>query len=157
MPLLDKEDLFATPGILFTELSVYKELSDALPFIEEDFFRTPLSEDDCKTALYTCPKTSSMNYAPPPLNYSASTEVKKFYKKLHAIETTLAQATRPIDYYVYQNIQENPEIIVADDPDIAFPNNMQLLLSNIATTVTQIRLFNLHIGMELPGRVNKIV
>ncbi|OLY78763.1 hypothetical protein AYI68_g7181, partial [Smittium mucronatum] len=63
-PQLKEEDLFVNPRIPVTELSVYTELSEALPSIEEDFFRTHLSEEDRKPALYTCPKTSSMNYVP---------------------------------------------------------------------------------------------
>ncbi|OLY85422.1 hypothetical protein AYI68_g383, partial [Smittium mucronatum] len=61
-PQLNEEDPFVTSRIPVTEFSVYTELSEALPSIEEDFFRTPLSEEDRKTALYTCPKTSLMNY-----------------------------------------------------------------------------------------------
>ncbi|OLY84297.1 hypothetical protein AYI68_g1549 [Smittium mucronatum] len=33
----------------------------------------PMSEEDRKTAICACPRTSSMNYTPPPLNDSAST------------------------------------------------------------------------------------
>ncbi|OLY82575.1 hypothetical protein AYI68_g3303 [Smittium mucronatum] len=132
-PQLDEEDPFATPRIPFTEIPVYKELSEAFPSIEEDFFRTPLSEDDRKNALYTCTKTSSMSYVPPLLNDSASTA------------------------YVYRKIQDNPGVIVADDPDIVFSNTMRVLLSEIATAVTQNILDNLHKGMKFPGRIKQIV
>ncbi|OLY83929.1 hypothetical protein AYI68_g1924, partial [Smittium mucronatum] len=95
--------------------SVYAELSEALPSIDEDFFRTPLSDEDHNTALYTCPKTCSMNYFPPPLNESALTAVKE-------LNSTL-------------NIQDNPGIDVTDDPDITFANTMRVLLSDIANSL----------------------
>ncbi|OLY84785.1 hypothetical protein AYI68_g1039 [Smittium mucronatum] len=124
-PQFNEEDPFVTSRITFSKLSVYTELSETLPSIEENFSRTPLSEDDHKAALYSCPKTSPMSYVSPPLNDSAL-------------------------------FAENPEIIVAEDPDIVFSNTMRFLLSDIATTVTHNRLDNLHIVMELPGRVKQI-
>ncbi|OLY79236.1 hypothetical protein AYI68_g6696 [Smittium mucronatum] len=134
-PQIEEEDPFVTPRIPITELSVYAELSEALPSTDEDFFRTPLSDENRKTALYTCSKTCSMKYFPPPLNESTSTA-----------------ATIPIDYYVHRKIRDNPGIIVTEDPDITFANTMRVLISDIATSVTQNRLENLHKGMELPGR-----
>ncbi|OMJ27954.1 hypothetical protein AYI69_g2585, partial [Smittium culicis] len=40
-----------------TDLTVYPELIEALPSIEEDFFRTPLTEEERKIAIHSCPKT----------------------------------------------------------------------------------------------------
>ncbi|OLY79810.1 hypothetical protein AYI68_g6110 [Smittium mucronatum] len=156
-PQLEEEDPFVTPRIPITELSVYAELSEALSSTDEDFFRTPQSDEDRKTALYTCPKTCSMKYFPPPLNESTSTADKKLDSTLYAIQTALAQETRPIDYNVHRNIQENLGIIVIEDPEITFANTMRVLLSEIATSETHNRLDNLHKGMELPGRVKQIL
>ncbi|OMJ30032.1 hypothetical protein AYI69_g436 [Smittium culicis] len=147
----EPEDPYVTTRIPLTDLAVYPELIEALPSIEEDFFRTPLTEEERKEAIHSCTRSSSMNYQPPPLNDSASTAVKKADACLHGIQVALAQATRPIDYYVHRRIQENPQI-TEDDPHILFANTMRVLLSDIAATVTQGRLDNLHKGMELPGK-----
>ncbi|OLY79140.1 hypothetical protein AYI68_g5525 [Smittium mucronatum] len=61
-PQTEEEDLFVTPRTSVTEISVYAKLSGALPSIEEDFFRTHLSDENHKDALYTCLKTGSMDY-----------------------------------------------------------------------------------------------
>ncbi|OLY78619.1 hypothetical protein AYI68_g7326 [Smittium mucronatum] len=120
----DEEDPSVNPRIPVTELSIYKKLSGAFPSIKD-----------------------SMSYVPQPLNDSASTAVKKLDTKLHAIQNTLSQTTRPIDYYVHRKIQKNLGIIVAEDPDSSFSNAVWALLSKIATTVVQNRLGNLHKGM----------
>ncbi|PVU94202.1 hypothetical protein BB561_002755 [Smittium simulii] len=68
----ETEDPHVTTRIPVTDLTAYPELIEALPSIEEDFFRSPLTDEERKNALYSCPKNSSMNYIPPPLNDSAS-------------------------------------------------------------------------------------
>ncbi|OMJ21360.1 hypothetical protein AYI69_g5848 [Smittium culicis] len=73
----ETEDPYVTTMIPVTDLTVYPELTEALPSIEEDLFRTPLAEEERKIAIHSSPKTSSMNYIPPPLNDSASSAVKK--------------------------------------------------------------------------------
>ncbi|PVU87545.1 hypothetical protein BB561_006295, partial [Smittium simulii] len=73
----EPEDPHVTTRIPVTDLTAYPELIEALPSIEEDFFRSPLTDEERKNALYSCPKNSSMNYIPPPLNDSASSAVKK--------------------------------------------------------------------------------
>ncbi|OLY80346.1 hypothetical protein AYI68_g5560 [Smittium mucronatum] len=155
-PQLEEEGPFNIPKVPITELSVYAELSEALPSIEKKFFRTPLSDEDRKTALYKCLKTCYMFYFPPPLNESEPNAVKKLYSTLYAIQTALTQATITIDYYEHRKIQDNPGIIVTDDPDITFAKIMRILLFDIATSVTQNRLYNRHKGMELPRRVKHI-
>ncbi|PWA01876.1 hypothetical protein BB558_001992 [Smittium angustum] len=151
-----EEDQHITARIPITDLNVYPELIEALPSIEEDFFRTPMTEEEKKEAIFTCPRTSAMNYQPPPLNDSASSAVKKADSILYGIQVALAQATRPIDYYVHRRIQEDPKP-TEDDPHIALATTMRILLSDIAATVTQDRLDNLHKGMELPGKPHQLV
>ncbi|OMJ09341.1 hypothetical protein AYI69_g10715, partial [Smittium culicis] len=68
----EPEDPYVTTRIPITDLAVYPELIEALPSIEEDFFRTPLTEEERKEAIHSCPRSDSMNYLPPPLNDSAS-------------------------------------------------------------------------------------
>ncbi|OMJ08407.1 hypothetical protein AYI69_g11075 [Smittium culicis] len=144
---------------LFRENERNAETEDpyALTSIEEDFFRTPLTEEERKIAIYSCPKTSSMNYIPPPLGDSASSAVKKADSVLYGIQLSPAQATRPIDYYVHRRVQEIPGINTALYPEVTFAITMRALLSVIAATVTQERLDNLHKGLDLPGKPTQLV
>ncbi|OMJ28196.1 hypothetical protein AYI69_g2339 [Smittium culicis] len=100
----EPEDPHVTTRIPVTDLTVYPELIEALLSIEEDFLRSPLTEEERKIAINSCPKTSSMNCYPPPLKDSASSAVKKADSVLYGIQLALAQATRPIDYYVHRRI-----------------------------------------------------
>ncbi|OMJ19618.1 hypothetical protein AYI69_g6555, partial [Smittium culicis] len=68
----EPDDPFISTRIPITDLAVYPELNEALPSIEEDFYRTKLSEEEKKEAIHSCHRCSSMNYQPPPLNDSAS-------------------------------------------------------------------------------------
>ncbi|OLY81377.1 hypothetical protein AYI68_g4516 [Smittium mucronatum] len=116
----------------------------------------PISEEGRNTAIYTCPRTSSMSYTPPPLNDSSSTAVNKVDAVLHAIQAALSRATRPIDFYFHRRLQEHPGIMISDNPDVIFANKIRVLISDIATQITQNRIENLHKGIELPGKVQKI-
>ncbi|PVU92007.1 hypothetical protein BB561_004076 [Smittium simulii] len=102
-----------------------------------------------KNSLYSCPKTSSMNYNPPPLNDSASSAVKKTDYALYGIQLVLAQETRPIDYYAHRRIQDNSTLDTLEDPETMFASTMRALLLDIAATVTQARLDNAHKKMDL--------
>ncbi|OMJ13777.1 hypothetical protein AYI69_g8856 [Smittium culicis] len=152
----ETEDSYVTTRIPVTDLTVYPELIEALPSIEEDFFRTPLTEEERKIAIHSCPKTSSMIYIPPPLNDSASSAVKKADSVLYGIQLAHAQATRPIDYYVHRCIQVTPGINTAWDPEVTFASTMRALLSVFAATVTQARLDNLKKGLDLPGKPTQL-
>ncbi|PWA03802.1 hypothetical protein BB558_000027 [Smittium angustum] len=88
-----------------TDLTVYRQLKEIIPSIEEEFFCSRMTEEEKKDVLYTCPRSSCMNYSPPPLNDSASAGIKKMDFMLYRIQSAIAQATRPIDYYVYRRIQ----------------------------------------------------
>ncbi|OMJ28349.1 hypothetical protein AYI69_g2179 [Smittium culicis] len=128
----EPEDPYVTKKTPLTNLTVYPELIEALPSIEEDFFRTPLTEIEKKEEIHSCPKSSSMNYLPPPLNDSISMAVKKAYTTLHGIQVALAQAT-------------------------LFANTMRVLLADVASMITQERLDNLHKGMELTGKLHQLI
>ncbi|OMJ28054.1 hypothetical protein AYI69_g2484 [Smittium culicis] len=156
MPVEEPEDRFVVTRPPTTDLSVYPEIFIALPSIEEDFFSTPLTEDERKDAIYSCPKSSSMNYQPPPLKDSSSAAVKKADTTLHGIQVALAQSTRPIDYYVHRRIQKTPEV-TPEDPHIIFANTMRVLIVDITTTVTQGRLYNFHKGLDLPEKPQQLV
>ncbi|OMJ14363.1 hypothetical protein AYI69_g8629 [Smittium culicis] len=63
--------------LLRENLTAYPELTEALPSIEEDFFRSLLTEEERKFAIQFYPRTISNNYNPPLLKDSASSAVKK--------------------------------------------------------------------------------
>ncbi|OLY84134.1 hypothetical protein AYI68_g1715 [Smittium mucronatum] len=125
-------DPFVSTRIPVTDLAVCPELSKALP-------------------------TSSMNHSPPPLNDSAPVSVKKVYFVLYGIKLAPAQVNRQIDYFVHRRIQDSPGIGTADDPETYFASTMRALLSDIAATINQARLNNLHKGMDLPGKPIQLV
>ncbi|OLY85453.1 hypothetical protein AYI68_g357 [Smittium mucronatum] len=60
-PLTEEEGPHITTRIPVTEIISYPELTETLPSIAENFYRMPMSEEDRNAAIYTCPKTSSMN------------------------------------------------------------------------------------------------
>ncbi|OMJ19910.1 hypothetical protein AYI70_g4434 [Smittium culicis] len=152
----EPEDPFISTRIPITDLAVYPELIEALPSMEDDFFRTPLSEEERKEAIHSCPRSDSMNYQPPPLNDLVPAAVKKADACLRGIQIALAQATRPVDYYVHRIVQDNPSVR-EDNPHINFANAMRALLADIVSTVTQGRLDNLHKGMDLPGKPQQLI
>ncbi|OMJ14338.1 hypothetical protein AYI69_g8640 [Smittium culicis] len=140
-----------------TDLTAYPELTEVLPSIEEDFFRSPLTEEERKIAIHSCLRTSSMNYSPPPLNDSASSAVNKAHAALYGIQVALAKATRPTDYFFHKRNQINHGLDTSEDPEVMFASTMRALLSDVAATVTQARLDNLHKGLELPGKPTELV
>ncbi|OMJ12839.1 hypothetical protein AYI69_g9248 [Smittium culicis] len=123
----EPENPYVTTRIPVTDLTDYSELTEALPSIEEYFFHSPITEQERKITIHFCPRTSSMNYNPPPLNNSASSAVKK------------------ADTALYR-IQENSRIDTSEDPEVIFASTMRALLSNVAATVAQARLDNLQNG-----------
>ncbi|OMJ13946.1 hypothetical protein AYI70_g8196 [Smittium culicis] len=130
----ETEDSYVTTRILVTNLTVYPELFEALSSIEEDFFRTPITEEERKIAIHSCPETSSADSV------------------IYGIQLSLAQATRPIDYCVHRRIQQAPRINTTLDIEDTFASTMRDLLADIAATVTQDRLENLHKGLDLPEK-----
>ncbi|OMJ23569.1 hypothetical protein AYI69_g4923, partial [Smittium culicis] len=52
----EPEDPYVTTRIPVTDLTAYPELTEALPSIEEDFFRSPLTEEERKIAIHSCPR-----------------------------------------------------------------------------------------------------
>ncbi|PVU88435.1 hypothetical protein BB561_005865 [Smittium simulii] len=52
-------DPYITSRMPVTDLLAYQELTEALPSIEEDFFKSPLTEEERKMAIHSCPKNSA--------------------------------------------------------------------------------------------------
>ncbi|OMJ26448.1 hypothetical protein AYI70_g158 [Smittium culicis] len=140
-----------------TNLTVYPEIFEALPSIEEDFFKTSFTEEERKIEILSCSKASLMKCIPPPLIDSASSAVKKADSELYRIQLALAQATQPIDYYVHCRIQKTPGINTALDPEVTFARTMHALLTDIAYAVTQARLDNLHKSLNPHRKPKQLV
>ncbi|PVU86775.1 hypothetical protein BB561_006561 [Smittium simulii] len=75
---------------------------------------------------------------------------------LYGIQSTLANITRPIDFYIYKKVQNNPEWSHSEDPDITFTLEMRLLLADVASGITQSRRDLVYRTMELPEKVPKL-
>ncbi|OMJ18633.1 hypothetical protein AYI69_g6930 [Smittium culicis] len=56
----EPEDPHVTTRIPVTDLTSYPALTEALPSIEEDFFRSPLTEEERKIAIHSCPKATDI-------------------------------------------------------------------------------------------------
>ncbi|OMJ24032.1 hypothetical protein AYI70_g1862 [Smittium culicis] len=69
------KDPYLTTRIPLKGFLVYPELFEALRSIEEDFFRTLLTDEERKEAIHSCTKKGSNIYLPPLLNDSLSTAV----------------------------------------------------------------------------------
>ncbi|PVU96696.1 hypothetical protein BB561_001020 [Smittium simulii] len=132
------------------EVESYPRLLEAIPSLEEDFFRNPISEEERKEIVYSCPKFLGMNYTPPPLNEAAPTSVRKMDLILYGIQLSLVNLTRPIDQYVHDKLRRYPETDPKDNEDSNFAVSMRELISDVASTITQTRIDNMYKTMELP-------
>ncbi|OMJ18040.1 hypothetical protein AYI70_g5596 [Smittium culicis] len=56
----EPEDPYVATRVPFTDLVVYPELIEALPSIEEELLRTPISEAEKKKAFHLCPRNGSI-------------------------------------------------------------------------------------------------
>ncbi|PVU92303.1 hypothetical protein BB561_003915 [Smittium simulii] len=139
------------------EVESYPRFLEAIPSLEEDFFRNPISEEERKEIVYSCPKFLGMNYTPPPLNKTAPTSVRKMDSILNGIQLSLANLTRPIDQYVHDKLRRYPETDPKDNEDSNFAVSMRKLISDLASTITQTRINNMYKTMELPGRAPQLI
>ncbi|OLY85258.1 hypothetical protein AYI68_g557 [Smittium mucronatum] len=126
-PQLDEEGPFFAPIIPVTEITVYKELSEALPGPQDGPICVPKNQfDELNSAtaeLFSLNPGEEVGYHDAP-------------------DSDCACSSHTTDILLY--------------PDISFANTMRVMLSDIAKTVTQSRIENLHRGMELPGRAKQI-
>ncbi|PVV02049.1 hypothetical protein BB560_003508, partial [Smittium megazygosporum] len=141
--------------VRYTGFATYPRLLEALPSIQEDFFRLPLTDAERREIIQTCPRTEGINYSPPSINEVATTTIKKADTALYNTQSFLAQATRPIDYFVHKILHEI-ESIGSDDSRIIFAATMRAILSGAATMLTQGRVDNLHYGLNLQGKPARI-
>ncbi|OMJ17143.1 hypothetical protein AYI69_g7543 [Smittium culicis] len=142
-------DQHVSTRALSRDLHTYPRLMEALPSIEVDFFRSPLCDEEKRDIVQSSPRTVGVIYTPPRINYSATAPIKKLDTAYYIVQAFLAQATRPVDYYVHQLLQDEPET-PTNDSRFLFASTMRLLLSEVCTLLTQARLDNLHSELNLP-------
>ncbi|OMJ20834.1 hypothetical protein AYI69_g6059 [Smittium culicis] len=121
IPVEEPEDQFLVTRSPKPNLSVYSELVSTLPLIQEDFFRTPLTEDEQTDAIYSRPRS-----------------MKKIVTTLYGIQVALAQATRPDDDYVQHRIHETTEV-TPDDTHIFFDSMVRVLYAAIIDTAPAVQ------------------
>ncbi|PVU92980.1 hypothetical protein BB561_003523 [Smittium simulii] len=121
-------------GAPMVEIESYPNLIEAIPSLETDFFRSLIPEEERKEIIYECPKFLGMNTL-----------------LLHLMKQLLRP---PIDDYVHRKLK-SPNTMIQVNEDLEFCNMMRELLSDVASSITQKKINNLHKLMELPGRHSK--
>ncbi|OMJ16060.1 hypothetical protein AYI69_g7976, partial [Smittium culicis] len=143
------------------EVESYPALIEAIPSMDENFFRSPLEDDVRKDVRkdisYGCPKFIPMNYQPPPLNDTAPPNAKKTDSTLYSIQQSLAQVTRPLDHYIHEQLRQRRQIEPENNQDIVLVETMKNMLADLASTITQSRIDNLHKTIMLPGRTPQLI
>ncbi|PVU86283.1 hypothetical protein BB561_006756, partial [Smittium simulii] len=102
----------------FRILEAYPELIEAIPSLEDDFYRSPFSEQEKRLILYSCPKNSAMKYTPPDDAMLVNLQAK------------VANMARPVDFMIHKCIQDG----VTQIPVI------RLMVSDLASHMTQLRI-----------------
>ncbi|OMJ08718.1 hypothetical protein AYI69_g10967 [Smittium culicis] len=147
------ENYVTRPPIV--DLKVPQGLIDIMPHIEEDFYKSIGCEEETKEVIQACPRSSTMNYSPPPLNENITSAAKKTDATLYGIQIALAQATRPLDNFVYRKYREDAEC-AKEDEGVALASAMRLILANIATNISQNRMENVYQAMSIPGKPQQL-
>ncbi|OMJ25079.1 hypothetical protein AYI70_g1143, partial [Smittium culicis] len=91
---------------------------DAIPNMEEDFFRSPLTDKERKEIIYGQAKFAGMKYQPPPLNDAAAPAVKNVDSMLYSIQSSLALITRPLEQYVHDQLRRNRQFSDENSEDL---------------------------------------
>ncbi|KAI9495715.1 hypothetical protein BDB00DRAFT_786225 [Zychaea mexicana] len=124
-----------------TLLTPYPALVNALPGMTKDFFRNSLDDDTRRSFLHECPRNTSRQYAPPPLNdIEVSAQGQRIDRQLRDIQYRLSGLTRPIDLFVHDTIRTNK---VDVDTALRFANTIHTLVSDVASFITQTRSDNI--------------
>ncbi|OMJ20033.1 hypothetical protein AYI69_g6387 [Smittium culicis] len=139
-----------------TILNVYPELESLIQSMSEDFYRTMLTDEDKKEAIYGCPKSSKVCYNPSPINEAAPGSVKKADSAFYAIQVALAHGKRPIDYFIHRMLQSNPKLTL-DDPVVDVLNTIRCIMGNAASMAAQARLNTFHSGMSFTRKPEQVV
>ncbi|PVU86622.1 hypothetical protein BB561_006642 [Smittium simulii] len=114
-------------------IRIIKNLTNKVfPTIEENFFCSPLTDKKRKEEFLVAPRVVRWSNYP-----------------------TLANITRLIDLFVHQKSLYNPEILPEGD-NIVFAHTIRILLSDLVTTISQLRMDTVHREMNLAGKPPQI-
>ncbi|OMJ25058.1 hypothetical protein AYI70_g1161 [Smittium culicis] len=139
------------------EVENYPELIEEFPDTEDDIFRSPLKEDERKEIVYGYPKFRVVNYQPPPLNDTARTAVKKVDGLLYSIQQSSANITRPIDQYRHEQLRSGRTVDPDNDDDIIAMDSIRRLITDLASSISQSRVENIHKSLEFRGKAPQMV
>ncbi|KAI7908032.1 uncharacterized protein BX663DRAFT_547665 [Cokeromyces recurvatus] len=84
-PVAAHVDPYLTPRPTTVDLQPYDEFYDVLSDAAADFFRSPLSEADCRKFLNLCPSNSDRRYRAPVLQRSVNARCCVYNDVLHNI------------------------------------------------------------------------
>ncbi|PVU99542.1 hypothetical protein BB559_000621 [Furculomyces boomerangus] len=149
------EDKYITERDPLRDLQTYPEILEALPSIKEDFFKLSLTDIQKRRFLATCPRNKDMEYDPPILNeVRLSYNSRRMGSQLVDIQYRLSGITRPIDFFTHNLIQNERKINFEETKD--FVRIMQILLADIASHITQIRVENMYKSMGGQGKAPEV-
>ncbi|PVU93122.1 hypothetical protein BB561_003461 [Smittium simulii] len=123
-------DPFIKTRMIMTKLEAYPELLQTITAMQKKNFCSPMTEKERKDIIYSCSKVTGLNYTFPQLNDIASNTVKKLGSQLYVIQLNLAKMTRPIDYFVYSRMKNNPGAKPESDDVLEFIEIMRKLTKN---------------------------
>ena len=135
------EDSFVVKQAPTTLLTPYSALLAVLSVMEQDFFRTTMDDDLRRSFLHECPRNTARQYQPPPLNdINVGPHTQRVDKQLRDIQYRLSGLTRPIDLFVHDTVRSN---LMDPATALRFANRIHMLLSDVASFITQIRSDNI--------------
>ncbi|KAI9014516.1 hypothetical protein CLU79DRAFT_838369 [Phycomyces nitens] len=124
-----------------TDLSPSSELLEAIPGMSGNFFERELDEDNRRRFLRSCPRNVFRNYIPPSFDIAnCGLNTRQTDLRLFAIQSRIAEITRPIDWFVDGAISQKS---VSLDQALDFAQCIHELLSQTATYITKMRLDNI--------------
>jgi hypothetical protein len=148
------EDPAVVPRSPDLDFHPYDDFRKALPSMDKDFFRNPLSEADRRRYLSQCPRNMERNYQPPVLNQvSISNSAKRMDSQLADIQYRLSGITRPLDFLLHKSITAGPP---NHEDVVHFVRSVHELLSDTASYVTQIRMDNMFKSAGIRGQAPRL-
>jgi len=125
-----------------TELAPPEWMYKAIPTLDQDFFRSPIPDQERKRMLASCPRNTDMVYEPPLVNdMQSSAESKRTDSQLSDIQFRLSGITRPLDAITYQWNHRGTDVPLSEVN--FFVNQLRALLSDAASHCTQLRTDNM--------------
>ncbi|PVU86355.1 hypothetical protein BB561_006728 [Smittium simulii] len=116
-------------NMLATCLESYLKFTEALLTIEENFFHSLLTDKKKKKQSLVAPRVVQ-------------------FSVLYNPQATLSNINKPIDLSVHQKLLNNPKKLLEND-NIVFVHTIRVLLSDLATTITQLRIDTVHREINL--------